>query len=287
MSNRMRVRSRNSNARNATSFDGDAQAYFAWAGITDGTVKTAINNLVAGLKAAGLWTAYDVLIPLANQDATAGCFNLIKNDHHASIINGATYTQYEGFTGNGVNMALDIDYNFSTDMVAASLNNHGLSCYVRSERTGAQTPNVYHAMGALADAASGYFTISLTPWSYNNGLNATRNVASAMSAIYGGFNSTVPSTSRGLHQVSRTGTTASELHINGISRSTSAAAGAAMPDSTVGLLCSKLFNGGREGYSVDQVAMAACRRGFSTGEALAETSLFKAYMVELGKDVLP
>ncbi|MGE0151788.1 MAG: hypothetical protein AB7R90_04170 [Reyranellaceae bacterium] len=269
------------------SLDPDAIAYFSRASVTDNTVRTATNQLVLDMKAASIWYAYDVLILHANQDAIAGCFNLIKDDHHATIINGCTFTQYEGFTGNGTDTGLEIDFNCSIDGVNFTLNNHGISSYVRTDRTADPETDVYCSMGALASADSNFRSIALLVWTYSANFNDTRHFGSTMGAIYEQISAFLPVTSRGLHQVSRTSSSASAYHVNGVERATSSAMPEAFPDANMGILFSKLFNGGREHYSTDQVAISAIRRGFNTTDAAAETAAFKACMTTLGTDVLP
>ena len=59
-----------------SSFDADAQAFFTAAGITDTTQKTAVNDLVLGLKADSLWTKMSALYPFVGGTATTHKWNL-------------------------------------------------------------------------------------------------------------------------------------------------------------------------------------------------------------------
>jgi hypothetical protein len=59
-----------------SSYDSDAQAFFAAAGITDATQKTAVNTLVTGMKTASLWTKMRALYPMVGGTATTHKYNL-------------------------------------------------------------------------------------------------------------------------------------------------------------------------------------------------------------------
>lgn len=57
-------------------FDSDADAFFTAAGITDGTQKSAINQLVLDLKSASVWTKTKALYPFVGGTATTHKYNL-------------------------------------------------------------------------------------------------------------------------------------------------------------------------------------------------------------------
>ncbi len=59
-----------------SSYDSDAQAFFASAGITDATQKSAVNALVIALKAANIWTPMKAIYPLVGGAATTHKWNL-------------------------------------------------------------------------------------------------------------------------------------------------------------------------------------------------------------------
>lgn len=59
-----------------TVYDTDAQAFITAAALTDTTQKTAINNLVIGLKNASLWTKMNAIYPMVGGTASAHKFNL-------------------------------------------------------------------------------------------------------------------------------------------------------------------------------------------------------------------
>jgi hypothetical protein len=59
-----------------SSFDPDAQAFITAAGITNATQQTAIDNLVIGLKADGIWTPMRAIYPFVGGTATTHKYNL-------------------------------------------------------------------------------------------------------------------------------------------------------------------------------------------------------------------
>ena len=56
--------------------DSDAQAFITAAAITDPTQETAINDLVVGLKADGLWSKMKAIYPIVGGTASSHKFNL-------------------------------------------------------------------------------------------------------------------------------------------------------------------------------------------------------------------
>lgn len=115
------------------SFDPDAQAFITAAGITNATQQTAINNLVIGLKADGLWTKMKAIYPFVGGDATSHKFNL-KNplDTNAAfrlVFNGGWTHSANGATPNGTNAWAN---SFLTPSTSLTINNTHLSVYSRS-----------------------------------------------------------------------------------------------------------------------------------------------------------
>lgn len=75
----------------AAGLDVDAQAFITAAGITDATQKTAINNLVLGLKADSLWAKCFVIYPFVGGTATTHKYNL-KDPRDLDAAYRATFT---------------------------------------------------------------------------------------------------------------------------------------------------------------------------------------------------
>jgi hypothetical protein len=87
--------------------DPDAQAFITAAGITDPTQQVAIDNLVIGLKADGLWTPMQALYPFVGGTATTHKYNLkdprdLDAAYRLSFGGGWVHNS-NGVTGNGIN----------------------------------------------------------------------------------------------------------------------------------------------------------------------------------------
>jgi len=98
-------------------FDPAAQAFITAAGITDPTQQSAINNLVIGLKADGLWTNMTAIYPFVGGTATTHKYNLkdprdLDAAYRLSFSGGWTHNA-NGITGNGVNSYADT-FSFSS-----------------------------------------------------------------------------------------------------------------------------------------------------------------------------
>ena len=113
--------------------DADAQAFITAAAITDPTQQTAINNLVVGMKADGIWTKMKAIYPFVGGTASTHKWNLKDpRDLDAAfrlVFNGGWTHSSNGATPNGTNGYAD------TKLVPSSVlsqNSTHLSFYSRS-----------------------------------------------------------------------------------------------------------------------------------------------------------
>ena len=113
--------------------DADAQAFITAAAITDPTQQTAINNLVLGMKADGIWTKMKAIYPFVGGTASTHKWNLKDpRDLDAAfrlVFNGGWTHSSTGATPNGTNGYAD------TKLVPSSvltLNSTHLSYYSRT-----------------------------------------------------------------------------------------------------------------------------------------------------------
>ena len=118
--------------------DADAQAFVTNAGIVDQVEANAINNLVIGMKADGLWTKFNAIYPMVGGTATTMKFNL-KNplDTDAAfraVFNGGWTYSNNGILGNASNSFADTKFNPTT--VGVDKSNFGVSIYSRSNISG-------------------------------------------------------------------------------------------------------------------------------------------------------
>jgi hypothetical protein len=95
--------------------DANAQAFITAAGITDPTQQAAIDNLVIGLKADGLWTNMNAIYPFVGGTATTHKYNLKDpRDLDAAYrlqFNGGITHSSTGATPSGVNTYAETFFN--------------------------------------------------------------------------------------------------------------------------------------------------------------------------------
>ena len=117
-------------------WDADALAFLTATGITDATIRGAINTLVVDMKGYGIWTKMKAIYPFVGGTATSHKFNL-KNplDTDAAFrllfFGGITHNS-NGITLNGSTGFVDTRYNAFIN----SLNNGNISIYNRTNNAG-------------------------------------------------------------------------------------------------------------------------------------------------------
>jgi hypothetical protein len=98
--------------------DADAVAFWTASGITDSTQKSAINQLVVDIKAAGLWTGMKALYPIVGGTAATHKYNLKDaQDTDAAFrlsFLGTVTHDANGVTGNGTTGYADTFLNDNT-----------------------------------------------------------------------------------------------------------------------------------------------------------------------------
>ena len=116
--------------------DADAQAFVTNAGIVDQVEANAINNLVIGMKADGVWSKMKAIYPFVGGTASTHKFNL-KNplDTDAAfrlVFNGGWTHSSTGATPNGTNAFAN---SFLTPSSSLTFNNASFSIYSRTNPT--------------------------------------------------------------------------------------------------------------------------------------------------------
>ena len=114
--------------------DADAQAFITTAAITDSTQQYAINQLVLGLKADGIWTKMQALYPFVGSSATSHKWNLKDpRDLDAAYrlqFNGGITHSNNGALPNGTN---GYARTFLNPSIALSSTSIHFSNYYRTE----------------------------------------------------------------------------------------------------------------------------------------------------------
>ena len=147
--------------------DADAQAFITAAAITDATQQSAIDTLVKGMKADGIWTKMKAIYPFVGGTATTHKWNLKDpRDLDAAfrlVFNGGWTHSSNGATPNGTNGYAD------TKLVPSSvlaLNSCSFSVYSRNNFT----PSATQSFGVTSDV--GYAPLIGSTFLSTKGVNS-------------------------------------------------------------------------------------------------------------------
>ena len=188
----------------ASAFDADAQAFFdACDTEPSAGAKTAINDLVTGLKADAIWDELDAFWPMCMEDSQAGRLNLKSPGNFTlTAVNSPTFTAKFGWAGNGTSSYLNTGWDPATNGSNYAQNDCSFGCWIDA---GVTTSSNVIAMGTdiarLFPRASGSII--------------SGNV---QSSIVSNFNSI--STRYGLTALERTGASAVQAFRDGASAGT-------------------------------------------------------------------
>lgn len=191
-------------------YDVDAQKNFTASGITNATIKCAINRLVIGLKDSSLWSKMVAIYHMAGGDAIKNSYNLKDTSAHKLTYTGTLYHSATGVKSDAVTGK--INTNCPSNVTGTGQNSMALSFYSRD--------NIQYG---TTDMYALYNTYN---WLYirNMGDNALIGTHSAYKAI----NNT---NSSGLFTSSRTASNLTTLYRNGVVLDTSSIASVS-PDAT-------------------------------------------------------
>lgn len=188
--------------------DPDAQAFITAAAITDPTQRTAIDTLVKGMKADGLWTKMKAIYPFVGGTASTHKWNLKDpRDSDAAfrlVFNGGWTHSANGATPNGTNGYADTKFNNQGNWTSTSNGSMGIN--ISTNPTALNQCD----MGSGLTIANGNNSSTIYPYysggNYYGGLNCT-------SVILGTSNTS----SIGLFVASRLNTTQHSLYKRGSS----------------------------------------------------------------------
>lgn len=153
--------------------DSDAQAFVTNAAIVDQVEATAVNNLVVGMKADGIWSKMKAIYPFVGGSASAHKFNLKDpRDLDAAfriVFNGGWTHSNNGATPNGTNGFADTKLLGRTDLTT---NNSGIGIYSGTESLntgGFGTGVIFHIYPRFTDSNTYYRIMNSSGASTNNG----------------------------------------------------------------------------------------------------------------------
>lgn len=231
--------------------DADVTAFLNVTGITDTTITSALETLVADLKTYGLWSKMKAIYPFVGGTATTHKFNLKDARDTDSafrlMFNGGLTHSLNGIQGNGTNGFAN---TFLSPLSQLNLNSTSVSIYSRTDLTSGQgdfgvqqsTPVSSFYLGYLKfnDGKQYYLVNSPTPY----GITSTTN------------------TSLGLFTFNRPSSTTQNLYKNGNQIHTMTKNSVALPTSNMYLLG---VNSGE--FSNKQFAFASIGDGLTPTEA--------------------
>lgn len=244
-------------AASGPSYDADAEAYFTAATVTETAYKDAINQFVLDLKAASIWTKFDRLWILANQNETAALTCLVSLNQDASAVNSPTFTAGEGFAGNGSSQYINSGYAVGTDNV--NLTQNSAAYFFYSNTDGASDGQ---EAGAVQDGTFARMTQMLAR-------TAAGNAQAWVHQGGGGGLSAAVADGIGLYMASRTASNAQKLYKNGSSVASNTTASTTPSAFDVFFLIREVGGFPSGTYSSRQLSMAGMASGFDDTEAAA------------------
>jgi hypothetical protein len=250
--------------------DADAQAFITAAAITDPTQQSAIDALVKGMKADGVWTKMKAIYPFVGGTASTHKWNLKDpRDLDAAfrlVFNGGWTHSSTGATPNGTNGYADTKFNPSLN---GQLNSAHLSYYSRTNNSldnqieiGANAPLNAHFLCFRFNAAIGAY----------HGINSADTPSSAFT----------PST--GLFVGSRIVSTTGKFYTNGTLALTDNKVSTNRPNTTfsVGALNN---NGTQAFFTTKQTAFSSIGDGLTDTDAANLYTRVQAYQTALSRQV--
>lgn len=271
-----RVAASNASGGDESSVDPDAQAFVTNAGIVDQVEADAVNNLVIGLKADGLWSKMKAIYPFVGSSASSQKFNL-KDPRdldvaYRLVFNGGWTFSSNGALPNGTN-------GYADTKLIPSINwtkfNHHFSLYSRTNNkrdvfNGARNLGNYQAEVILlrsTDSPNGKFYY----WSYGWG----------QSSVY------IDSTdSTGLFLATNRSASDREVYRNGNSIATNTYDMTPYLAVTFSmLLASNNLNGSASGYDNKELAFSSLGDGLTDTEASNLYTRVQAFNTTLNRQV--
>jgi hypothetical protein len=254
--------------------DPDAQAFINAAAITNPTQQNAINALVIGLKAQGLWTKMRAIYPFVGGTASTHKFNLKDpRDLNAAfrlVFNGGWTHSNNGVQGNGVNNWMNTFFNPQTQF-SANLSSSHFSIYSRTiiPLLSGQFPVFIYTPNQDAYLYVQEFNGQIDLWGYMQGENE----------LYGNITS---SNTLGLFTISRINNLSNSLYRNQSNLATGI-------DSQIVTYTSNIVTlGGNDSiaqYSNNQYAFSTIGTGLTNTDTSNLYTLVQTFQTTLGRQV--
>lgn len=238
---------------------------------------TNIDNFITMLKDSlsitSLSQKFDAMYILANETAEAGLKNLVKRSHDATAVNSPTFTQWEGFAGNGSSSYLNTNYNVTTQRSAVSANNQSIGIYSRTDKVEDKN-DMGVIINSLSDTSTSRIAImyNATSGFVSLGRSAAATVANSLGLFVG----------------SRTASTTLAIYQNGTLLSMGAQSGTGTGISMNGnhYICAiNRVGGAIWNFSTRQYSFSFIGAGLTATEVRQVYNCIQAYMTGIGKQV--
>lgn len=236
-------------------------------------LETFIKALKTGLSITNLSDAFDVMYVLGGETAESSLRNLVKNAHYATAVNSPTFTQYEGFKGNGTSSYIDTNYNTKNEASAASVNSTALGIYSRTD-----VAEVKADIGAVTTATGAYGSMIMTRNILNEFIGAI-NMQNTGGTVGTNTNST------GMYILSRLLGTEFKGYKNKVAIGTPTRNSVLIEDAELFILCRSLGIVPNL-FSNRQISFAFLGKGLNEAQAGVVTDAVEAYMDANGKGVI-
>jgi hypothetical protein len=164
-------------AANPCVYDCNADAFIAATGITDGTQKTAINQLVLDLKSAGVWTKGIALYPNVGGTSTTHSYNLFNPALHQATFTGSPTHSSLGVVTNGSSQYADMN------VLRADLTSQSSWVFYGTFSVGKYLGGCYGS----TDRANYIFITAANKIQYNNPNELVANTSASADASATGF----------------------------------------------------------------------------------------------------
>jgi hypothetical protein len=256
--------------------DADAQAFVTAANIQDQVQADAVNNLVIGLKADGLWTKMKAIYPFVGGTSTTHKYNL-KDPRDLDIafrlvFNGGWTHSANGVLPNGTNGYAD---TFFVPSANQTIFNNGLGCYI-SANTFLASDSV--TMGAFNSAGQASILISKIQSNGVEKLDGRLNAGNSPQTIVG---------RAGNFSIHRTSANVTKLYKNTSVVLNFVSGGTSLP--TLNVFLGNMSFGVNSpyalGYTNSEFRLAYLSEGLSDSEVSNLYTSLQAFQTSLGRQI--
>lgn len=224
-----------------------------------------VNKLISALQGANIWNSLDRFFVFGAPSSSIALYT-IKNTSAtpAILINSPTFTPYRGYTGNGVNMQINLQYNLSTQSVNFTQNSASFGAY-------ALTSGLAADGSALLGTYTGVGVNRLHPRFTGNLVRSSLNNNTA----YAEYTNT---NTHGFFSGTRTASNLQSVYRNGVFLASDASVSTALVNNNMFAL-----SGNSLAYSANTIAIAYM--GSGTINQLSLYNIIQAFATAIGFNV--